>query len=401
MMATDARQQEGGVSMASHEWVEKDFYKVLGVPSDADSAAIKKAYRTLARDLHPDVNKDNPQAEARFKAVSEAYAVLSDDAKRKEYDEVRRLYQAGGRPGGGGGPFPGGINVDLGDLFGQGASGVGDLFGGLFGGSRSGPRPRRGSDIRAEHTFTFEEAVRGKTVRLRLASAAPCDACRGTGAKAGTVPTICPTCEGTGHTSRGAGDFSFSEPCRECGGRGMVVKDPCPICHGSGRGERASTIEARIPAGVKDGATVRLRGKGAPGEGGGPPGDLLVKVRVTKHPVFTRDGDNLRVTVPVSFAEAALGGEIDVPTLDGTTVRLKLAEGTRNGQVLRARGKGVPRKDGTPGDLLVTVEVAVPQRLSNQARAAVEALAAATDTNVRAELIASAQAAARRAAATA
>lgn len=392
--------------MTSQEWLEKDFYKALGVPSDADSATIKKSYRKLARDLHPDHNKENPDAEARFKEVSEAYSVLSDEKKRKEYDETRRLFAAGGRPGGGGGgPFgfsrPGSVNVDLGDLFGQGASGVGDLFGGLFrtsAGSRA-PQRRRGSDVRTDVELQFHEAVNGKTVRLTMASAAPCPTCKGTGAKAGTMPEVCPTCAGSGHTSRGAGDFGISEPCRQCGGRGMVVSDPCATCHGSGRGQRSETVPVRIPAGIRDGSTVRARGKGAPGEGDGPAGDLLVTVHVRPHPVFDRDGDNLKVTVPVTFAEAALGGKIQAPTLDGRTVTLKLPPGTPSGRVLRARGRGAPRKDGSKADLLVTVEVAVPQRLDAKSREAVEMLAESTaGHDVRADVLAAARAEANRAA---
>lgn len=385
--------------MSTQEWIEKDYYKVLGVKKDADPAEIKKSYRKLARELHPDRNKDDPKAEARFKDVSEAYSVLSDAAKRKEYDETRALFAGGGGRSQGGGPFgfgrPGSVNVDLGDLFGQGASGVGDIFGGLFrsgAGSGTTTRRRRGTDVRADVTLTFDEAVYGKTVRLRLTSEAPCGACAGTGAKAGTVPRVCPSCEGTGTVSRGAGSFDLSEPCRECRGRGLVVDDPCEVCKGSGRGERAESVPVRIPAGIKDGATVRARGKGAPGEGGGPAGDLLVKVRVRPHPVFSRDGDNLKVTVPITFAEAALGGPVQAPTLDGRTVTIKLPEGTPNGRVFRARGKGGPRKDGTAGDLLVTVEVAVPQRLDKSAREAVEKLAESSkNADVRSEVLARAK----------
>ncbi|WP_149181091.1 molecular chaperone DnaJ [Streptomyces sp. TRM49041] len=390
--------------MSTKDFVEKDYYKVLGVPKDATEAEIKKAYRKLAREYHPDANKGDAKAEARFKEISEANDVLGDPKKRKEYDEARALFGNGGfrpGPGGAGGTF----NFDLGDLFGgQGApggaggagggpggfgGGLGDVFGGLFnrGGAGARTQPRRGQDIESEVTLSFTEAVDGATVPLRMSSQQPCQACSGTGDKHGT-PRVCPTCVGTGQVSRGSGGgFSLTDPCVDCKGRGLIAQDPCEVCHGSGRAKSSRTMQVRIPAGVSDGQRIRLRGKGAPGERGGPAGDLYVVVHVDAHPVFGRKGDNLTVTVPVSFAEAALGGEIKVPTLGGPPVTLKIPAGTPNGRTMRARGKGATRNDGTRGDLLVTVEVAVPKDLGDKAREALETYRQATvGEDPRAEL---------------
>jgi molecular chaperone DnaJ len=379
--------------MSTKDFLEKDFYQVLGVSKDASAAEIKKAYRKLAREYHPDTNKNNPDAEAKFKDISEAYGVLSDEKRRKEYDEARALFGsvggpggfrfpggAGGRPGGAGGGF----SFDLGDLLGQtgaggGPGGLGDILGGLFNRPRTASQAaRRGADVESEVTLDFIEAIDGATVPLRMTSEAPCSACRGTGAKAGTVPRVCPDCSGTGHSSRNLGGFSLSEPCRSCRGRGLVVDDPCDVCHGSGRAPSTRTMNVRIPAGVGDGQRIRLKGKGAPGEFGGPAGDLYVTVHVGRHPVFGRRGDNLTVSVPVTFPEAALGAVIKVPTLGAAPVTLKLPPGTANGRTFRVRGRGVARKDGTRGDLLVTVEVAVPQKLDGKAREALAAFADAT-----------------------
>ncbi|MEV6394016.1 molecular chaperone DnaJ [Streptomyces sp. NPDC051907] len=390
--------------MSTKDFVEKDYYKVLGVPKDATEAEIKKAYRKLAREFHPDANKGDVKAEERFKEISEANDILGDPKRRKEYDEARALFGNGGfraGPGGAGGSF----NFDLGDLFGgaQGGAqsgaggaggfggGLGDVFGGLFnrGAGPTGPRtqPRRGQDIESEVTLSFTEAVDGATVPLRMSSQAPCKDCSGTGDKNGT-PRVCPTCVGTGQVSRGgSGSFSLTDPCVDCKGRGLIAQDPCDVCKGSGRARSSRTMQVRIPAGVSDGQRIRLRGKGAPGERGGPAGDLYVVVHVDAHPVFGRKGDNLTVTVPVSYPEAALGGEVKVPTLGGPPVTLKLPAGTPNGRTMRARGKGAVRKDGTRGDLLVTVEVAVPDELSEKAKEALEAYRDATaDADPRAEL---------------
>ncbi|QNP71257.1 molecular chaperone DnaJ [Streptomyces roseirectus] len=383
--------------MSTKDFIEKDFYKVLGVPKDATEAEIKKAYRKLAREFHPDANKGNAKAEERFKEISEANDVLGDPKKRKEYDEARALFGNGGfrpGPGAGGGSF----NFDLGDLFGGGqggaqggfGGGIGDVFGGLFnrGGTTAGrTQPRRGQDIDTEVTLSFTEAIEGATVPLRMTSQAACKACSGTGDKNGT-PRVCPTCVGTGQVARGSGGgFSLTDPCPDCKGRGLIAEQPCEDCHGSGRAKSSRTMQVRIPAGVTDGQRIRLRGKGAPGERGGASGDLYVVVHVGSHPVFGRKDDNLTVTVPVTFAEAALGGEIKVPTLGGPSLTLKLPPGTPNGRTMRARGKGAVRKDGSRGDLLVTVEVSVPKDVTGKARDALEAYREATaGDDPRAEL---------------
>jgi molecular chaperone DnaJ len=364
--------------MSTKDYLEKDYYAVLGVPKTATAEEIKKAYRKLARQYHPDSNQGDATKEAKFKEVSEAYDILSDSKRRKEYDEARTLFGSGvgGHRTAGGGGFP----FDFGDLFGgagqqSGGAGerLGDLFGGLF--NRGGgatrtttTRPRRGQDIESEVTLTFTEAVEGTTVSLRLTSSAACGACSGTGAKAGTTPRVCPTCEGTGAASRNLGSFAFSEPCRDCKGRGLIVDNPCPVCEGSGRAKSTRTIQARIPAGVADGQRVKLKGKGAPGENGGPAGDLYIQTHVKPHAVFGRSGDNLTITVPVTFTEAALGAEIKVPILKGMPVTLRIPPGTPNGRTFRVRGRGAARKDGTKGDLLATVEVVVPKTLDDKSR---------------------------------
>ena len=386
--------------MSTKDCIEKDYYKVLGVSKDAKPEEIKKAYRKLARDNHPDQNPGNADAERRFKEISEANDVLSNEAKRKEYDEARRLFGGGGFrfPGAGTRAPGGGVGVD--DLFRTASdSSFTDLFGGLFGGSGGGTRttrystargPRRGSDVEGEVTVDFLEAIEGVTVSMQMISDAPCEACRGTGAKAGTVPRVCPTCEGSGmQTSTSGGVFAVTGPCRDCRGRGMVVDDPCPVCHGSGRGKSAKAMQVRIPAGVTDNQRIRLKGKGGAGENGGAAGDLYVTVHVRPHPIFGRRSDNLTLTAPVTFAEAALGAEIEVPTLGGQPVKLRIPPGTPNGRTFRVRGKGVRRRDGTRGDLLVSVEVLVPAALNDQARQALASYAEAVGSaDPRAKLFA-------------
>jgi molecular chaperone DnaJ len=372
--------------VSTKDFLEKDYYKILGVSKNASADEIKKSYRKLARKYHPDANKGDSEAEERFKEISEAHNVLSDEKRRKEYDEARSLFGSGGMrmPGGGQGG-QGGYTFDLGDLFGGGGANttggrLGDLLGGMFGG-RGGTqaRPRRGADVETETTLTFADAIDGSTVSLRLAGEGPCATCRGTGAKAGSVPRVCPTCEGTGQASRNLGGFALSEPCRTCRGRGMVVDDPCEVCSGSGRAMSTRTIQARIPAGVADGQQIRLKGKGAPGEHGGPAGDLYVRVHVTPDPVFGRSGDNLTVTVPVAFDEAALGAEIKVPSHRSVPVTVRIPAGTPNGRTFRVRGKGIRRKsDGLNGDLLVTVDVQVPPKLNDKAREALQSFREAT-----------------------
>jgi molecular chaperone DnaJ len=271
---------------------------------------------------------------------------------------------------------------------------ISDLLGGMFGTgapprTRTSTPPRRGADVETEVSVSFEQAVEGVTVPLRTTSDDACPSCRGTGAKAGTVPRVCYNCEGTGmQTGTSGGVFAMTEPCTVCKGRGLVVDEACPTCYGSGRAQSSRTMQVRIPAGVNDGQRIRLRGKGASGERGGPDGDLYVTVHVASHPVFGRRGDDLTVTVPVAFDEAALGATIKVPTLGGTPVTLKIPPGTPNGRTFRARGKGAPRKDGSRADLLVTVEVQVPPTLDDSQTNAVQALRDARgDHDPRAELV--------------
>ena len=382
--------------MSTKDWIEKDFYKTLGVSKDAKPEDIKKAYRKLARANHPDQNPGNAEAEKRFKEISEANDVLSSDAKRKEYDEARRLFGAGGfRFPGSGGQRPGAPSMD--DLFrNAGDGGLGDIFGGLFNGGTAtrtqrfstARGPRRGSDVEGEVTVDFIQSIEGVTVGMQMVSDSACEACHGTGAKAGTIPHVCPTCEGSGmQTSTSGGVFAVTEPCRDCRGRGMVVDDPCPVCHGSGRGKSTKTMQVRIPAGVTDGQRIRLKGKGGAGENGGAAGDLYVIVHVRPHPIFGRKGDNLTLTAPVTFNEAALGAEIEVPTLGGVPVKLRVPPGTPNGRTFRVRGKGVAKRDASKGDLLVTVEVIVPESLNEQARQALTSYAEAIGSvNPRAKL---------------
>jgi molecular chaperone DnaJ len=375
--------------MAQREWVEKDFYKELGVSSDASAEDIKRAYRKLARDLHPDANQNDPAASERFKAVSEAHSVLADPTKRKEYDETRRLFAEGGfgRRRYSGGNFGGfgtdgnGSEFNLNDLFdsaGQtGGANIGDLFGGLFGRTGQRPsRPRRGNDLETETELDFVEATKGVAMPLRLTSPAPCTNCHGSGARPGTSPKVCATCNGSGVINRNQGAFGFSEPCTDCRGTGSIIEHPCPDCKGTGVATRTRTINVRIPPGVQDGQRIRLPGQGEAGLRGAPSGDLYVTVHVRPDKVFGRDGDDLTVTVPVSFSELALGTTLSVPTLEGK-VGVRVPKGTADGRILRVRGRGVPKRDGGNGDLLVTVKVAVPPNLEGAALEALEKYAAA------------------------
>ncbi len=376
------------------EWFEKDYYKVLGVPETATAKEITRAYRKLARETHPDRNAGK---EDRFKEVSPAYDVVGDTAKRKEYDEVRKLGPVGagfGGPGGrgGGAPFGGGGSFrvdDLGDL--------GDIFGGLFNrgtgagrtrpGASRGAGPQRGADLETELHLSFADAVNGVTTTVNVTSEAPCTTCSGSGARPGTSPVVCSSCQGRGVVDDNQGLFSFSTPCTRCGGRGVVVESPCPTCGGTGIQHRQREVKVRIPSGVDDGSRIRVKGRGGPGRNGGPPGDLYVVVRTTPHPLFGRSGRHLTLAVPVTFPEAALGADITVPTLDGGPVTLRLPPGTRSGRTFRVKGQGVPAPSGGPGgDLLVTVEVAVPARMSAAERQAVEELAAASTESPRAHM---------------
>lgn len=371
--------------MSTKDFIEKDYYKTLGVSKDAKPEEIKKAFRKIARDNHPDQHPGDKAREQRFKEASEANSVLSDPAKRAEYDEQRALFAGGGfrfpPRGGQPGGFGGGAGPSMEDLLRNatgGSADIGDLLGNLFGqqAGRRGPTqrgPRRGQDVEGEVTIDFAQAVEGTTVSMQMVSDAACAACHGTGARSGSVPRVCPTCQGSGMVASATGGvFGASESCPDCHGRGLIVDDPCPVCHGSGRETSARTMQVRVPAGVTDGQKIRIKGKGGAGESGGPSGDLYVLVHVRPHPVFGRRGDNLTVTAPVLFTEAALGAEIEVPTLGRQRVRLRIPAGTPNGRTFRVRGKGVARRDGSHGDLLVSVEVQVPAALDAEAQAALE-----------------------------
>lgn len=367
------------------EWFEKDYYKTLGVSSTATAKEITSAYRKLAKKHHPDTN---PGSDETFKAITAAYDVLGNAERRKEYDEVRAMGPAaGGFGGGSGGGFPGGFGgggsyrvEDMGDL--------GDLFGGLFGRGRGRGTagPQRGSDVESELHLSFEDAVSGVTTSVNLTTDARCSTCAGSGAAPGSRPDACRRCRGTGTLQDDQGLFSLSQVCPDCSGRGTVVTDPCPTCRGSGAEHRNRAVKVRLPAGVEDGQRIRVKGKGASGRNGGPAGDLYVVARVGRHNLFGRKGRNITLTVPVGFAEAALGTTLTVPTL-GQSVTLRIPAGTPSGRTFRVKGRGVPSgKKTAAGDLLVTVEVAVPTELSDEQRAAVEALATVIDPPSRTEL---------------
>jgi len=389
--------------VSARDWIDKDFYRELGVSSDAADTEIKKAYRKLARELHPDANPGNAQAESRFKAVSEAYGVLGDAEKRKSYDESRRLFGSGGlRPGGFGGFGTGGAGsgstFDFGDIFsgqqagGGAGGGISDMLGNLFrrgaGASGSAGRSRRGADVETEVRIDFTEAVKGATVPLRLSSPSTCGTCHGSGAKPGTTPHTCATCGGVGLVNRSQGAFAFSEPCRDCRGTGRIVDDPCVECGGDGVSTKIRTLTVRIPPGVNDDQRIRLAEQGEPGAGGAHAGDLYVRVHVTSHPVFGRTGNDLTLKVPVTFSELALGTTLEVPTLEGR-VSLRVPPGTASGRVLRVRGKGIVKRDGQAGDLLVTLQVQIPSKMDDTAKAALEEYrAATTDHDPRPDLTA-------------
>jgi molecular chaperone DnaJ len=355
------------------EWFEKDYYKVLGVSDTATDSEIAKAYRKLAKQYHPDAH---PGSEERFKEITAAHEVIGDPAKRSEYDEVRKQGVVGNpfAAGGGGAPggFGGGFRVDdLGDL-------IGNIFnrGGRPGRASSTGGPQRGGDLEAGLTLAFVDAVTGITTTVNVTSEAPCSTCGGSGAAPGTAPVLCATCSGSGVVNDNQGMFSFSRPCPTCGGTGRRVETPCPACQGTGTEVRARQINVRIPAGVTDGQRIRLKARGTPGRNGGPPGDLYVVVHVPAHPVFGRRGSDLTVTVPVTYAEAVLGAQISVPTLE-RPVTVKVPPASRSGRVLRVRGRGVPTTP--PGDLLVTVEVAVPAEPTPEELDLVRSLAEVSD----------------------
>lgn len=366
---------------AQREWFDKDYYNVLGVSKTATDKEITKAYRKLAKQYHPDANPGDKAAEERFKDVSAAYDVLGDAGKRKEYDQVRAAAASGAFGGSGAGGFTGNpFNP------GGGASGastfsfedLGDLFGGLFNRGRGrGSGPQRGDDLTSELHLSFVDAVGGVTTSVNVTSEVPCGTCHGSGAQPGTSPVKCAECDGRGVLDDNQGVFSFSRPCPSCGGRGKKIEKPCKTCRGTGVERRGRPVNVRIPPGVLDGQQIRLKGKGGAGRNGGPSGDLYVVVHVDSHPVFGRRGNDLTVSVPVTYAELVNGAAVKVPTLDGK-VTVKVPAGSKSGRTLRVRGKGVPRTS-QPGDLLVTVDLYVPTTLNDEHRSAIDALSKVED----------------------
>jgi molecular chaperone DnaJ len=343
-------------------------YETLGVAKNSSADEIKKAYRALARKYHPDKNPGDKDAEERFKEVQNAYDLLSDPEKRKQYDTFG---SANGR-----GPGPGGFTAegfdfnDLGDL--------GDLFGGLFGGRMGGmrqePRGQRGNDVEVQVTLSFEDALKGVETTIPVRLEVACHTCHGSGAKPGTAPTLCPQCGGRGVVSESQGFFALSQPCPRCRGNGTVIEAPCPTCRGAGRERRTKRYTVRIPAGVKDGTKIRLKGKGEAGYGGAPAGDLYVITRVEPSKLYTRRGDDLVVEVPVNFADAALGTKIAVPTPEGD-VTVKVPAGSEDGKLLRVKGKGAPKLKGSgKGDVLARLKIHVPKRPSKRERELLEEL---------------------------
>ena len=386
--------QGQGVVM-QREWFEKDYYATLGVPKTASAKEITKEYRKLARKFHPDANPNNASAEERFKEIAAAYDVLGTDETRNEYDEVRRVGPSSfGRSGQSGqsGHSPGSFRFEDSNM---GAGGMSDLLGQMFGGGRrrnsSGVGPQRGAEIEAALTLDFTDAAHGLTTTLHLTSEAECSSCNGSGARAGTSPKQCPQCRGRGVVEDNQGPFAFSSPCPRCNGRTVVIEAPCIGCRGTGVEMRAREVNVRIPGGVDDAQRIRLKGRGGPGRNGGPAGDLIVSCRVTPHEVFGRDALHLTLHLPITFAEAALGADIDVPTLDGSLVKLRLKPGTQSGSRHRIKGKGITAAKST-GDLIVTVDVKVPTKMNDQQQQAVTDFAAATTDSIRESVLQSASA---------
>jgi len=361
-----------------------DYYDALGVSKNATPDEIKKAYRKLARKYHPDTNKGDKQAEERFKKISEAHDVLSDPEKRKQYDRGTGPFAAAGGPGGFGGfdagSFAGGFGDILSNIFGSGGGAGGP------GGARGRERAQRGRDLETEVRITFEQSIEGAQIPLAVPTSAQCPTCRGTGAKPGTSPEICPKCQGRGVEAEGQGLFSISQPCSQCGGSGTIIADPCPTCHGSGATKTVKRYRVTIPPGVRDGSRVRLAGKGEPGPRGGPPGDLYVVTRVSDSPIFKRKGQNVEVEVPITIPEAIRGATVEVPTLSGSK-KLRVPAGTKHGTVQRLRGEGPPRLSGKGrGDIHYRFVIDVPASLSKEEEKAVDELSKVMNGDPRAKL---------------
>ncbi|MBD1553774.1 molecular chaperone DnaJ [Pseudomonas typographi] len=353
---------------------KRDYYEVLGVERGASEADLKKAYRRLAMKFHPDRNPGDKEAEDKFKEANEAYEVLSDDSKRAAYDQYGHAGIDPSMGGGAGGAGFGGANFS--DIFGDVFS---DFFGGGRGGSRGGVQ--RGADLRYTLELDLEEAVRGTTVSIRVPTLVNCKPCDGTGAKKGSAPVTCPTCGGVGQVRMQQGFFSVQQTCPRCHGQGRIISDPCESCHGEGRVEEFKNLSVKVPAGVDTGDRIRLASEGEAGMHGGPAGDLYVVISVREHSIFQRDGKHLFCEVPISFTDAALGGELEVPTLDGR-VKLKIPEGTQTGKQFRLRGKGVaPVRGGGPGDLMCRVAVETPVNLDRRQRELLEEFRASLEGN--------------------
>ena len=369
----------------------KDLYKVLEVSKGASQDEIRRSYRRLARKYHPDANPGDEGAEARFKGIQQAYEILSNPEKRREYDEGPRQFFGSGNAAGqqgraGGADFQN--FSDLSDLFG-GFGNLGDVFGQATTSARGRQASPKGEDVTVSVRLKFKDALDGVTTRVGVPVEEACGDCGGSGAAPGTSPRTCPQCGGRGTQSWDQGLFALSTSCTGCGGRGSIVETPCPRCRGNGKTRGVKQVKVRIPAGARDGMKVRVPGRGGAGRNGGPAGDLFVVTRVEEHPVFKRKGDDFVVHVPVSFVEAALGAEVEAPKPGGGTVRLKIPAGTQNGKQFKVRGAGAPRtrKGGTErGDLIVRVGVVVPKKLKRREREILEALAEERDEDVRAEL---------------